>query len=161
MHYCAESEKIRTSRLYRLYLYPRLSMRTLPGKPYCCLSQSTWTFCALAFGFCSAYLQILRCCFRNMLVFETCFAFVCILILLAWIVPRKPSCPRFFNSPNPTAEDDAFAVMETVAAEETGCFLEPSLFKAKLDPQCELPGGCDMMTDLQNDTDDIPLYFFD
>ena len=111
-------------------------MRTLPGKPYCCLSPSTWTFCALASRFCSAHLQFLRCCFRNMLLFETCFAFVCIFILFAWIVPLKPSCPRFFNSPNPTAEDDAFAVMETVAAEETGCFLEPSLFKARLDSKC-------------------------
>ena len=66
-------------------------------------------------------------------------------------MPRKRSCPRFFNSPNPTAEDDAFAVMETVAAEETGCFLEPSLFKARLDSKCGSSGGCDMMTDLQID----------
>ena len=30
---------------------------------------------------------------------------------------------RFFNSPNPAAENDAFAVMDAVAAEETGCAL--------------------------------------
>ena len=40
---------------------------------------------------------------------------------------------RFFNDPNPTQQDEAMALVETVAAEETGC---------REDDERERPLGC-------------------
>ena len=40
---------------------------------------------------------------------------------LSQLLPSSGGAPRFFNDPNPTQQDEAMALVETVAAEETGC----------------------------------------